>query len=88
MSAQLQYVLLLQRNVPRAAKYYSEGIGLQLNLLTESWAELQAGATIIALKHTERCGDARCGDAMRTSDTCSPVSQMQDTSRCGSLRAL
>lgn len=50
----LQHILLLQRNVPRAAKYYSEGVGLTLTVLTENWAELQAGSTTIALKHVNR----------------------------------
>jgi catechol-2,3-dioxygenase len=55
----LQYVLLLQRNVPRAAKYYSEGVGLKLIVLTEAWAELNAGGATIALKQTDGCGPAR-----------------------------
>lgn len=54
MGVALKQVLLFQRNVPRAAKYYSEGVGLQLSVLTEAWAELQAGSTTIALKHTDR----------------------------------
>ena len=60
MAVHLQHILLLQRSVPRAAKYYSEGIGLQLSLLTESWAELKAGTTTIALKHTDRSARALC----------------------------
>lgn len=55
MGVSLNHVLLLQRSVPRAAKYYSEGVGLQLKVLTQSWAELQAGSTVIALKETPRC---------------------------------
>lgn len=46
----LRYVLLLQRDVGKAAKFYSEGVGLQLKVLTERWAELQSGPATIALK--------------------------------------
>lgn len=51
--ASLKYVLLLQRDVPRAAVFYSQGLGLRLKVLTERWAELDAGATTIALKAVE-----------------------------------
>lgn len=54
MTVTLQHILLLQRNVPRAAKFYSEGVGLNLKVLTENWAELQAGSTTVALKHVSR----------------------------------
>lgn len=56
--ASLKYVLLLQRDVPRAAVFYSQGLGLRLKVLTERWAELDAGATTIALKAVE--GEACC----------------------------
>lgn len=46
----LRYVLLLQRDVAGAAKYYSQGLGLTVNVLTENWAELKSGDTTIALK--------------------------------------
>lgn len=48
-------VLLLQRNVPRAAKYYSL-VGFRVAVLTESWAELEAGATKVLLKSQEGFG--------------------------------
>lgn len=47
-------VMLLQRNVPHAAKYYSL-IGFDVTVLTESWAELDAGSTKIFLKKQEGC---------------------------------
>lgn len=40
MSAVLRHVLLLQRDVPAAAKFYREGLGLVVNVCTERWAEL------------------------------------------------
>ena len=51
--AALKYVLLLQRDVPKAAAFYSQGLGLPLKVMTERWAELQAGSTTIALKAVE-----------------------------------
>ncbi len=51
--AVLRHILLLQRDVPKAAQFYSKGLGLPLKVLTDRWAELQAGATTIALKTVE-----------------------------------
>lgn len=53
MTTVLRHLMLLQKSVPRGAKYYSEGVGLQLRVLTETWAELDAGGTVIALKACE-----------------------------------
>ena len=49
----LRYVLLLQRDVPKAAVFYNQGLGLRLKVLTERWAELDAGSATIALKAVE-----------------------------------
>ena len=43
MSAVLRHVLLLQRDVPAAAKFYQEGLGLVVKVCTERWAELSDG---------------------------------------------
>lgn len=43
MSTVLRHVLLLQRDVPAAAKFYQEGLGLVVNVCTERWAELSDG---------------------------------------------
>ena len=49
--ALLRHVMLLQRDVPRAARFYAEGLGLPLRTCTERWAELGAGGvTQLALK--------------------------------------
>ena len=53
--ATLRHVLLLQRDVPRAARFYSEGLGLPIAVLTERWAELRAGSTSLALKAVDGC---------------------------------
>jgi hypothetical protein len=46
----LRYLLLLQRDVAAGARFYNEGLGLPLKVLTERWAELECGAATIALK--------------------------------------
>jgi len=51
----LRYVLLLQRDVPKAARFFTEGIGLRSRVMTEKWAELESGGTIIALKAGDGC---------------------------------
>ena len=54
----LQSIMLLQRNVPQAAKYYSL-LGFRVQLLTEGWAELNAGTATIVLKRAG-CGATVC----------------------------
>lgn len=49
----LRQILLLQRDVPKAVKFYQEGLGLPVKVLTERWAELDAGTTTLALKAVE-----------------------------------
>ncbi|KAK9807234.1 hypothetical protein WJX73_000177 [Symbiochloris irregularis] len=56
--AALRHVLLLQRDVPKAATFYSRGLGLKVKVLTERWAELEAGSTTLALKAVD--GEACC----------------------------
>lgn len=51
--AALRHILLLQRDVLTAAKFYHVGLGLPVKVLTERWAELQAGSAVIALKAVE-----------------------------------
>lgn len=53
--AALRYVLLLQRDVPKAATFYNRGLGLKVKVLTERWAELEAGPTTLALKAVDGC---------------------------------
>ena len=52
----LRQVLLLQRDVPKAAKFYQTTLGLRVKVLTDRWAELDAGPTILALKAVDGCG--------------------------------
>ncbi|GJN29590.1 hypothetical protein PR202_gb17829 [Eleusine coracana subsp. coracana] len=51
-TATLRWVLQLHRDVPRAAKFYSEGLDFSVNVCTLRWAELQSGPLKLALMHT------------------------------------
>ncbi|CAG9464104.1 unnamed protein product [Pedinophyceae sp. YPF-701] len=55
----LRQVLLLQRDVPRAAAFYGDGLGLDVIAVTRKYAELDAGGGArIALKHVD--SEAQC----------------------------
>ena len=51
----LRHVLLLVRDVPRTARFYADGLGLRVGVLSERWAELHAGRTTIALQAVDGC---------------------------------
>lgn len=54
--ATLRSVMLLQRDVGRAARFYSEGLGLRVAVLTERWAELHGGGNMtLTLKAVDGC---------------------------------
>ena len=56
-TATLRWVLQLHRDVPRAARFYAEGLDFSVNVCTLRWAELQSGPLKLALMHTnDRCG--------------------------------
>ncbi|EIE20318.1 Glyoxalase/Bleomycin resistance protein/Dihydroxybiphenyl dioxygenase [Coccomyxa subellipsoidea C-169] len=61
MIAVLRHVLLLQKDVRKAANFYQQGLGLPVNVLTEKWAELQAGNSKIALKAVDGEAFTTCG---------------------------
>lgn len=50
--ALLKYVVMLHKDVPRAAKFYSDGLGLAVNVCTNRWAELQSGPFKLGLMQT------------------------------------
>ncbi|EFN54963.1 hypothetical protein CHLNCDRAFT_134732 [Chlorella variabilis] len=54
----LRYVLLLQRDLQKAVRFYGDGLGLPVRVVTERWAELVAGPSTLALKATD--GEAYC----------------------------
>ena len=52
--------MLLQRDVPAAAKFYSEGLGLPVRVLTQRYAELgkpERTVPLLALKAVDGCED-------------------------------
>lgn len=53
MLPSLRYVLLLQRDVPKATDFYSRGLGLAVDVITERWAELRGQNVTLALKAVE-----------------------------------
>ena len=56
-SASLRYVMLMIKDVPKAAAFYSEGLGLPVVRLSDSWAELDTGGggPPLALKQADGC---------------------------------
>lgn len=82
----LRYLLLLQRDVSKAAKFYNEGLGLPIKVISERWAELQAGSTTLALKAAD--GEAYCTTGYSPILTFT-VHDLQDTlTKCLSLGAI
>lgn len=53
MGTVLRHVLLLQKDITKAARFYNEGLELPILALTDRWAELGAGSSRIALKAVE-----------------------------------
>ena len=58
-TATLRWVLQLHRDVPRAARFYAEGLDFSVNVCTLRWAELQSGPLKLALMHTNDRFDCR-----------------------------
>lgn len=54
MAASLRWLMQLHKDVPKAAKFYSEGLGFTINVCTLRWAELQSGPLKLALLHSPR----------------------------------
>ncbi|GLT78151.1 hypothetical protein SLA2020_496970 [Shorea laevis] len=44
-----RWILQLHRDVPKAAKFYSQGLDFTVNVCTLRWAELQSGPLKLAL---------------------------------------
>ncbi|GLT48150.1 hypothetical protein SLA2020_217910 [Shorea laevis] len=47
--ASFRWILQLHRDVPKAAKFYSQGLDFTVNVCTLRWAELQSGPLKLAL---------------------------------------
>jgi hypothetical protein len=50
----MKYVVLLNKDVPKAARFYAHGLGLAVTVCSERWAELRSGAFKIALMQAPR----------------------------------
>jgi len=53
MAASLRHVLLLQRDVDAAARFFRDGLGLAVRAWGDEWAELEAGSARIAFKKVD-----------------------------------
>lgn len=51
-AASFRWILQLHKDVPKAAKFYSEGLDFSVNVCTLRWAELQSGPLKLALLHS------------------------------------
>ncbi|KAF3448651.1 hypothetical protein FNV43_RR09364 [Rhamnella rubrinervis] len=49
MAASFRWILQLHRDVPKAARFYSEGLDFTVNVCTWRWAELHSGPLKLAL---------------------------------------
>ncbi|BAU00615.1 hypothetical protein VIGAN_10222400 [Vigna angularis var. angularis] len=52
MAASFRWILQLHRDVPKAARFYSEGLDFTINVCSLRWAELQSGSLKLALMHS------------------------------------
>ncbi|XP_074580248.1 uncharacterized protein LOC141836640 [Curcuma longa] len=50
--AVVRWILQLHRDVPRAARFYSEGLDFSVDVCTLRWAELHSGPFKLALMHS------------------------------------
>ncbi|KAL2892072.1 Protein pelota-like protein, partial [Bienertia sinuspersici] len=50
----LRWVMQLHKDVPKAANFYSQGLGFTVNVCTPRWAELHLDSFKLALLHSPR----------------------------------
>ncbi|KAG2382095.1 hypothetical protein C9374_005887 [Naegleria lovaniensis] len=72
----LKNIMLLIKDVPKSVKFYSEGLGMQVNHVSEHWAELQSGQIKVCLNKVE--GEAACTTGY-SPFLCFDVTQMDKT---------
>lgn len=58
-AASFRYLVQLHKDVPKAARFYSEGLGFKINVCTLRWAELHSGPLKLALLHKD-VPNSRC----------------------------
>ncbi|XP_055823556.1 uncharacterized protein LOC129892046 isoform X2 [Solanum dulcamara] len=56
MAASFRWILQLHKDVPKAARFYSDGLDFSINVCTHRWAELQSGPLKLALMHSSSSG--------------------------------
>ncbi|CAI9279578.1 unnamed protein product [Lactuca saligna] len=56
-SASFRWILQLHKDVPKAAKFYKEGLDFTINVCTLRWAELESGPLKLALMHSSSVTD-------------------------------
>lgn len=75
-SSALRYILLVERDIPKAIEFYRRGLGATVRVATTSWAEIRAGNTTIALKQHCNREDDRSNERDGGSHTLIDVSPM------------
>jgi hypothetical protein len=53
-AASFRWILQLHKDVPKAARFYSEGLDFTVNVCTLRWAELQSGSLKLALMQSHK----------------------------------
>ncbi|XP_073278422.1 uncharacterized protein [Primulina huaijiensis] len=48
-AARFRYIMQLHKDVPKAARFYSEGLGFTIDVCTLRWAELHSGPLKLSL---------------------------------------
>ncbi|KAL0428789.1 UNVERIFIED_CONTAM: hypothetical protein Sradi_0504900 [Sesamum radiatum] len=51
-AATFRYLVQLHKDVPKAARFYSEGLGFTIDVCSLRWAELHSGPLKLALLHS------------------------------------
>lgn len=54
MAASFKWILQLHKDVPKAARFYSEGLDFTVNVCTLRWAELQSGPLKLSLMQSPK----------------------------------
>uniref|UniRef100_A0A2N9FHZ4 Glyoxalase/fosfomycin resistance/dioxygenase domain-containing protein n=1 Tax=Fagus sylvatica TaxID=28930 RepID=A0A2N9FHZ4_FAGSY len=54
MAASFRWILQLHKDVPKAARFYTEGLDFTVNVCTLRWAELQSGPLKLALMQSPK----------------------------------
>ncbi|KAA3460118.1 Lactoylglutathione lyase/glyoxalase I family protein [Gossypium australe] len=54
MAASFRWLLQFHKDVPKATKFYSQGLDFSVNVCTLRWAELQSGPLKLALMQSPR----------------------------------